>query len=235
MVQMGESMINTEKFRTRFQQFKKEDRKSYPHCFSEFWKWKLQTENKSEHILNAHNLDRTYTKLGRTLKFWQWHRPSKFSDLAPRLKNALEKIQESYDQIREYSLLEFDRVPSEPLESIWHELGCVKEPDQYPNPGGYYPAMATTKPLMFLWGQTLAFDSWVRGFMPKFSLSGLTDNKWSFETWKNVMMKFQEMLKQQPDIVELFEKLSLEEYGTDSIVPYGQFIDLYYWVRSKDY
>jgi hypothetical protein len=69
--------------------------------------------------------------------------------------------------------------------------------------------------------------------MPRFDLSGLTDSNCSFETWKKVMMKFQEMLKQQPDVVRLFKKLSLKEYGTDSIVPYGQFIDLYYWVRSK--
>jgi len=224
-------MLDPKEFRTRFQHFKKIDYGTYPYCFGEFWKWKLQIENESEHILSSRNAGKTYNKLSQTLKIWQWHRPSKFSELAPRLRDALEKIQEDYNQIRRYSLLKFDRIPGEPLELIWHELGCVKEFEK--NPAGYYPAMATTKPLMFLWGQTLAFDSVVREFMPRFDLSGLTDSNWSFETWKKVMMKFQEMLKQQPDVVGLFKKLSLEEYGTDSIVPYGQFIDLYYWVRSK--
>jgi hypothetical protein len=46
------------------------------------------------------------------------------------------------------------------------------------------------------------------------------------------MLKFQDMLNEQPDVVELFKKVSLNEYGTDSIVPYGQLIDLYYWVRT---
>lgn len=99
------------------------------------------------------------------------------------------------------------------------------------NAGGYYLAMATTKPLMFLWGQTLAFDSVVREHIPRFDILGIIDNYWSFETWKKVMVRFQEMLKLQPDVVELFKKESSIEYGTDSIVPYGQFIDLYYWVR----
>lgn len=88
---------------------------------------------------------------------------------------------------------------------------------------------------MFLWGQTLAFDSVVRGFMPKFGLSGLTDSNWSYETWKKVMLKFQDLLKERLEVVELFQKVSLNEYGTDSYVPYGQLIDLYYWVRTKEF
>lgn len=69
--------------------------------------------------------------------------------------------------------------------------------------------------------------------MPKFGFSGLTDNNWSYETWRKVMLEFQDALRQRPDAVELFKKVSLNEYETDSIVPYGQFIDLYYWVQSK--
>lgn len=224
-------MLNLEEFRTRFQHFKKVDYGTYPYCFGEFWKWKLKTEDRNGHILSTFHLEKTFAKLSQTLKIWQWHRPCKFSELAPRLRNALKGISESYDQIRRFSLLEFDRVPDAPLELIWHELGSVKEYEK--NPGGYYPAMATTKPLMFLWGQTLAFDSVVRGFMPKFGFSGLTDNNWSYETWRKVMLEFQDALRQRPDAVELFKKVSLNEYETDSIVPYGQFIDLYYWVQSK--
>jgi hypothetical protein len=224
-------LLNPEEFRAKFQHFKKIDYGTYPYCFGEFWKWKLQIENESEHILNTRNAGKAYAKLSQTLKIWQWHRPYSFSELAARLKHSLDGMRDSYNQIRRYSLLEFDKIPDEQLESIWHELGCVKAFEK--NLGGNYLAMATTKPLMFLWGQTLAFDSVVRERMPKFNFSRLADNYWSFETWKKVMMRFQEMLKLQPEITELFKKVSLEEYGTDSVVPYGQLIDLYYWVRCK--
>jgi hypothetical protein len=138
-------------------------------------------------------------------------------------------VLELTNQIRRYSLLEFERVPGEPLELVWHELGCVKEFEK--NPVGYYPAMATTKPLMFLWGQTLAFDSVVRRRMPKLRIFSVTNDYWSFEDWKKVMVRFQKSLKQQPEAISLFKKVSQKEYGMDTIVPYGQFIDLYYWTR----
>ena len=124
-------------------------------------------------------------------------------------------------------------IPNEPLEFIWHELGSVKAFEK--NEGGYYLAMATTKPLMFLWGQTLAFDSVVRGRMPRFDNTtfDLTNDYWTFEQWEETMSKFQEDLKQQPEVIGLLKRVSLEEYGTDSVVPYGQFIDLYYWVMHR--
>ena len=223
--------IDLEQFKSRFQSFRKFDYKSYPHCFGEFWKWKLRTETKSEHILDAKHIEETYDKLGKTLKIWQWHRPEKFSKLAKKLKNALERISNAYNQIRSYSLLEFSEVPDKPLESIWHELGCVKTAGGK-NPNGYYLVMATTKPLMFLWGQTLAFDSVVRGRMPRFGISGLSSDYWDFELWRKVMQKFQESLNQQPKVVSVFKEVSQKEYGTEKNIPYGQFTDLYYWVRQ---
>ena len=42
------------------------------------------------------------------------------------------------------------------------------------------------------------------------------------------MERFQEGLKKQPKDVELFKKVSQEKYGTDSIIPYGQFLGLSY-------
>lgn len=224
-------MFDPEKMRTRFKRFRKIDYGTYPYCFGEFWRWKLRIENESEHILNERNVGMAYRKLSQTLKIWQWHRPYQFSKFALGLKNALVNVRENYNQIRRYSLLEFEKIPEDQLKFTWHELGSVKNLER--NPGGYYSVMATTKPLMFLWGQTLAFDSVVRGYMPRFNISGLTDGNWSFETWKKVMIKFAELLEQQPDIVRLFKELSLEEYGTDAIVPYGQFIDLYYWARCR--
>ncbi|MBE0512692.1 hypothetical protein IBX38_06555 [Candidatus Bathyarchaeota archaeon] len=217
-----------EEFKDRFRSFRKIDYKTYPYCFGQFWKWKVRTETESVHILDAEHIGQAYKKLSETLKIWQWHRPDKFSKLGKKLKDALEKMRDPYNQIRGYSLLEFSEIPKKTLESIWHELGPVKTAEGK-NPGGYYLVMATTKPLMFLWGQTLAFDSIVRGRLRKLDIHGLRDDRWDFETWKNVMATFQESLKQQPEVVNLFKEVSRNEYGTDSIIPYGQFLDLYYW------
>jgi len=225
-------MIDLKQFRARFQSFRKTDYQSYPFCFGEFWKWKLGTETKSEHILDAEHIEETYHRLSETLKIWLWHRPFSFSELARRLMDALEKIRDAYNQIRSYSLSEFSEIPNEPLEFIWHELGCVKKGEDK-NPSGYYLVMATTKPLMFLWGQTLAFDSRVRKYMPRFGIPRLSGDYWSFRTWKKVMQGFQESLKQQPKILNIFRWVSRKEYVTDSIIPYGQFLDLYYWVEEK--
>lgn len=164
-------------------------------------------------------------------KRWQWHRPYNFDEAAERLKDAIEKIRDAYSQVRNFSLLEFSEVPNELLELIWHELGCVKTGKEK-NPKGYYLVMGTTKPPMFLWGQTLAFDSVVRKHMPRFDIVGLRSDYWNFETWKEDMERFQEGLKQLPGVVTLFKEMSQKEYGTTYIIPYGQFLDLYYWVRE---
>ncbi len=206
------------------------DFETYPYSFCEFWKWKLRTETKSGHILDAKHIKETCDKLSRTLKKWQWNRPYSFLELVERLEGTLEKVCDAYNQIRNYSLLEFNEIPNEPLELIWHELGCVKTGEEK-NLSGYYLVMGTTKPLMFLWGQTLAFDSRVRKRMPRFDIHGLSDNYWGFTKWKKVMVRFQESLKRQPEVVDLLREVSRKEYGTDSIVPYGQFLDLYYWVK----
>jgi len=140
--------------------------------------------------------------------------------LAERLRRALEKIRDAYNQIRNYSLFEFNHIPDEPLKLIWHELGCVKTKEEKSR-SGYYLIMGITKPLMLLWGQTPAFDSVVRAKMPKFGILRLTDYYWDFTAWKTVLTKFQEGLKQQPEVIQVFKEVSREEYGSNSIIPYG--------------
>jgi len=132
-------LINLKEFESRFQSFKELDSKTYPYSFGEFWKWKLRTETRDEHILDDKHIKETYEKLSQTLKIWQWHRPYRFSELAKRLRDALEKIRDAYNQIRGHSLLEFNDIPNEPLELIWHELGRVKTYGK--NPSGYYLEM----------------------------------------------------------------------------------------------
>jgi len=223
-------LFDLKEFDSRFEYFRRVDYKTYPYCFGEFWKRKLKIEESGENILSNVHLKTTYTNLSQILKIWLWHRPYSFSKLAGRLLASLEALQDSYNYLRNYSLLEFDKIPEKLLKFIWHEIGCVKAFEK--NTSGYYPIMATTKLLMFLWGQTLAFDSVVRKRIPKFGISGLTKDRWAFDTWKRIMEEFQASLQQQSRIVDHFRELSLNEYGTDAIVPYGQLLDLYYWVPN---
>lgn len=221
--------FDQELFKKRYEKFKKIDDSTFPYNFQEFWRYKIKVEINEGHILDDSHRKETFHRLSETLRRWQWHRPYKFTEVAERLKVALERISNTYNEVREYSLLEFNEIPSNLLEIIWHELGRVKTGENR-NPSGYYLVMGATKPLMFLWGQTLAFDSIVRRRMPVL-ITGIRNCYWTFETWKNVMIKFQESLKQQPEFLVLLKEVTQKEYGTRELVPYGQFLDLYWWAQ----
>lgn len=224
-------MIVLKQFKSRFQTYQHLD---YADDFRGFWRWKLRTETKNEHILDDSHRRETYRRLCRILPKWLTYRPYDSTTCLRILKNSLENFSDAYDQIRNHILLEFNEVPNKPLELIWHELGRAKEENGNRNSFSSYYIVAISKPLMFLWGQTLAFDSIVRGFVPR-SYHVSRDSRWVFEEWKRVMESFQESLKRQPKVVELFKETSREQYGTDSFIPYGQFLDLYYWVKGKEY
>jgi hypothetical protein len=221
---------DAQKMRPLFEIFKKIDAESYPFSFAEFWRRKVRIENVGDHILSEKNIQLTYGKLSQTLKTWQWNRPYEFSQFAPGLKAALANIADSYDAVRKYSLLEFHSIPEKYLRVLWNEMGAVK--DMGKNGRGLYLAMAATKPLMFLWGQTLAFDSIVRRDLPKFGVTRPSNNNWTFEDWKEVMNKVSLLLNSQLPLVNIIKEICLKEYNTDSIVPYGQFMDLYIWAND---
>ena len=86
--------------------------------------------------------------------------------------------------------------------------------------------------MMFLWGQTLAFDSYVRDKMPTGKVKFTKELTWTFNMWHNVMLEFQERILAQPEFIHLCKEICLREFGTDELVPYGQYYDLYYWVRG---
>jgi len=92
-------LIDSTEFKHRFEHFRKIDYESYPYCFGEFWRWKLRVETKKGHILDAQHITETYERLGQTLKIWQWHRPDRFSKLGRRLKKALSRMCNAYNQI----------------------------------------------------------------------------------------------------------------------------------------
>ena len=225
-------MINIKQFKLRHQHFQHIDSVNYPYTFDEFWKWKLTMETENEHILDDNHREETYRKLSRTLPRWQTYRGVPGLRWRETLKDSLERMPDAYDQIRSFNLLEFSEVPDEQLELIWHELGRVKDKDGNRNPVGYYYIIAICKPLIFLWGQTLAFDSLVQKYIPR-TYNIPKRNRWNFNDWKEVMEKIQRDLRQSGEVIDSFREVSREKYGIDSIVPYGQFLDLYYWVKEK--
>jgi len=213
-------MIDLEEFRTKL-------RTRYMSKFDGFWRWKIETETERAHILDDNYRNQACSKLWSILRGWQAYRPYDSDACLRVLKDALKNMADSYNQIRTYSLLEFDNVPDEPLNVIWHELGCVKEIGGRKNKHGYYYIVSLSKHLMFLWGQTPAFDSRVRTHIPG-SYNVSKSNRWFFEEWKRALTDIQKNLKQEPEVVAAFKKESLKRYGTESIVPFGRFWDIYY-------
>lgn len=145
------------------------------------------------------------------------------------LSSPLLSARGSYDQIRRFNLLDFDMVPDKALRQIWDELGKVKPPKN--SSSGEYLVMAVTKPLMFLWGQTPAFDSQVRENMSwELKLSALDNDRWTFDDWHKAMESLQGILKKDTSFVKHLGEASEREYGMNLTVPYGRFIDTYfYW------
>ena len=118
--------------------------------------------------------------------------------------------------------------------------------------------MAPTKFLMFLWGQTPAFDEYLRSSYAqkmwnkiiddKSHVSGHSErpqppwphkNRWIFSEWTNALNliggKLRENLLLRLKIKELNE-IYFGSKTDNCIVPYGFFIDAYLWQsRSESY
>ncbi len=205
------------------------DHLGYTSDFEEFWKYKLRTETENAHILDDEFRSDTYQMLCRILPKWKTYRGVRGIKWKETLKDSLKNMSQAYYKVKSYSLLEFDDVPIESLNLIWHELGRIKERNGKRNPNGLYYVIAVTKPLMFVWGQTLAFDSNVRMHVASSFNVSRHKTRWSFEDWRKIMLKFQDALNKQPEDVAFIRQVSHEKFGEYFNVPYGQFLDLYYW------
>jgi hypothetical protein len=220
-------LINVEEFKKKYKVFESIDQKNSPNTFSRFWKYKLGVENEHAHIIDRYHLTETLSKLMPTLKIWRWHRPYDFDYCSKLFQSAVEKISDSYTKIRNFSLLKLDEIPLSELKKIWDSLGTIED-RKYGK-----LVMKITKPLMFLWGQTPAFDTVVRANMPLINLRGFQNTRWNFNLWMDALKRLQVYLCQNAEVEECFRKMSIEKYGTDTVIPYGQFFDLYYWVKEK--
>jgi len=221
-------MISPDVLRTKLDSFPR----SYWANFDYVWKWKIKVESKSSaQILDEDHRKEAYARLSKILPRWRTYRSGDSSEPLEILKESVDGISEAYDQLRNYTLLDFESIPHETLETVWHELGRAKEKDGKRNKNGYYYIIAVTKPLLLIWGQTLAFDSFVRTHIsasynvPKYSC------RWGLSEWIRVMEQFSKNLNSDHIIVETMKKESEKLYGAEAIVPYGRFLDIYYWEK----
>jgi hypothetical protein len=210
------------------------DTAPYISQYNDFWRWKISVERDNEgHILDADHIDNTRDRLLAILPSWQTYRGVK-CNYEKELPIALGRIADAYNEIKQYSLLEFHQVPEDLLRFIWDTLGRVKEKDGVGRTDLNYFIIAVCKPLMFVWGQTLAFDSINRMNINKdWSLQCINHielrNRWTYSYWKSVMQDFQRELLQQPNIIDYCGSHSNVAFGSNSIIPYGRYLDIYYY------
>lgn len=227
-------MIELNRFKDSLRSFSLGYRsKKYDKQFNEFWLWKHDTELISKSILNEENVTESWKKLRKILRGWQTYRGTKNEYTYRDLKNSLTDIFKAYDELRSFTILDFDRIPRHHLESIWNALGRVKEPDGKENDSGEYFVIAICKPLMLLWGQTLAFDKYVRLSLPKKYGVWMNEHRWNFTKWYDVMKSISDNIQLQPKIIEYLEKESSRRFGPEARIPYGRFLDIYYFEKNR--
>lgn len=202
---------------------------NYMKNFNYVWEWKISKENGVNSILSDKTLFETHFRLSKILNRWQTYRNGDNTDSIGTLKQSLRNIVEAYYLIKDFSLLEFDKVPIEPLAEIWHELGRVKEAEGKMNEPSIYSIIAVCKPLLLIWGQTLAFDSRVRKNMDKRYQIPKYQGKWVFREWIDGMNQICKELNESPECIQMIEMESHKRYGTNTPVPYGRFLDIYYF------
>ena len=117
-------MLDLDLFRKRLQLY---ERLEYTSDFEQFWEYKLRTETENAHILDDEFRVDTYRMLCRILPKWKTYRGVRGIRWKECLKDSLKNMYGAYKIVKNYSLLEFDEVPIEPLNLIWHELGRIKE------------------------------------------------------------------------------------------------------------
>jgi len=219
-------MFSPDEFEKRIASFPRR----YMANFDYVWKWKIKVEsNDSAHILDENHRREAYNRLSSILPKWQTYRNGDNPEPLKALRETLNNISEEYNQLRKYTLLEFESIPHEILEKIWHELGRVKEKDGNRNKHGYYSTISISKPLLLIWGQTPAFDSFVRKHIPTDYNIPKYSCKWNLDAWTRIMKQFSMRLSGNEVTIKHLNEESKKLYGEKTVVPYGRFLDIYYW------
>ena len=203
--------------------------KKYESDFDTFWRWKIHVESDNAHILDKMHFNETFHKLSRVLSGWQYARGADAeSDVWNNLKDSLWKISSEYAELRQFSLLDLENIDIRLLEKIWNQMCSIKEYHNQPTDTPLI--MSIGKPLMLLWGQTTALDSKVRkNLYNEYSLTFFNVNRWTFKQWLGSLYLNYKFLKENSYFIDVIDKKSLEKYGVTQPVPYGRFLDIYYF------
>jgi len=197
---------------------------TYHSDFNKFWQWKMHVELKDgEHILDDNHIEEASAQLLDILPSWQTWRGVN-CDYRRRLPIALSNIAEDYNSIRSFDLTQFDKVPNQSLAHIWHELGQVKTDDGQERQIGDYLVIAICKPLMLLWGQTPGYDKENRD-----NMDGVLDRRMILQEWLDALGHERKQLMHNPQIIQYCINLTKKLYGDTKIIPYGRFLDIYYY------
>ncbi len=217
--------MNCDELRDRMLSFPRR----YLENFDHVWRWKVSVEDKVTSVLDEDHRNEAFKRLVKILPKWQTYRNGENDSPYKTLKESLQNISGVYNEIKNYSLLEFDEIPIKSLQQIWHEFGRVKEFEGKTNNNGIYYAIAACKPLLLIWGQTPAFDTKVRENFPREYEVKKLDFRMPFKQWYSVMTRISDDLNKRPDCIEAMEEMSHERYGEDKLIPYGRYLDIYYW------
>ncbi|HVP96760.1 hypothetical protein [Methanoregula sp.] len=218
-------------FKMAYQNFPR----SYHSDFDCFWNWKNKIESEKDHILDSQNLDRTCQKLLSILKKWQYFRGPKSKEKPHKnLKVALSNISDEYAIIRNLTLLEIEKFPYESFHIIWQELGNMKTladeaSSQQPL------VISICKPLMLIWGQTLAFDTKVRNnFTRDQDIRKLNKYRWSLNEWFYSLYLCNKLLNENEEFKYYLTNCSVKKYRKKGPVPFGRLLDIYYFTPGKE-
>jgi hypothetical protein len=223
-------MFSIDDYRRNLAQFPSD----YWEDFNVFWKWKINLESKSSaHILDEDYRKEAYNRLCPLLSAWTTYRNGRNPFWHETLKDSLDKLSGTYNKLRNYSILDFESIPVEILEKTWHELGRVKEKGGNSNKNGYYYIISITKPLLLIWGQTPALDSHVRTNIPLRYYIPRYDCRWKMDEWIKVMEELGKDLNENKSLLRFIDQETEKMFGNGATIPYGRFLDIFYWVGTK--
>ena len=202
--------------------------------YNGFWRWKIKVEEDgSKNILDDNHRDETYKRLLEILPGWQTYRGVE-CDYKTSLPVSLNNIAEAYDHIRNYSLLDLNEMNNEHLELIWHELGRVKTDSGIRRKEGDYHVISVCKPLMFIWGQTPAFDSRNRKEMMMdssllFTAALPRRARWQIQEWRMALEDLRKAWSKDEELINCLRDEAIRIFGSDHVIPYGRFLDIFYF------
>lgn len=209
--------------------------------FDKFWRYKLNVESRGGSILDDSHLDETVMRLVKNLLLhdeWQLWQTGVAS--LQRIEKILKNNRNAYNNIKDVELGDgqiANQSMSNALSRIYAGFYVATEQcgmthncwnNDSPNGGGRYYILGRSKVMMFIWGQTPGFDTWVRERLGKAGLGSscpwVGEKRWT-------PSEFCDTLKQLDRWVATWEKQEGRKFRQclSRNRPVGRIIDMIYW------